>query len=83
MELNEIGPRFVMQIIRIFSNSFHGETIYQNGDYVSPNQIRSQMKAEKSKMLQVRHQTQNKRKPEDITLPETDFNDVFKLNNSQ
>ena len=30
IELNEIGPRFVLQPIRIFSGSFHGETIYRN-----------------------------------------------------
>jgi len=43
-ELVEIGPRFVLEPIRIFSGSMHGETIYQNSEYISPNVIRSNAK---------------------------------------
>lgn len=41
IELSEVGPRFVLDLIRIFSGSFGGETLYQNPFYVSPNLIRS------------------------------------------
>ena len=40
VKLIEIGPRLVMNCIRIFDGSFGGRTIYQNADYISPNMIR-------------------------------------------
>merc|ERR1712157_345962 len=39
--LVEIGPRFVLDPIRIFRGSFGGQTLYQNPDFVSPNEIRA------------------------------------------
>jgi len=39
--LVEIGPRFVLDPIRIFAGSFEGQTLYQNPSFVSPNTIRS------------------------------------------
>lgn len=39
-KLVEIGPRFVLIPIRIFAGSFGGETLYQNKDYQSPNELR-------------------------------------------
>ena len=38
-ELVEVGPRFVLVPIRIFSGSFGGETLYKNGSYISPNKV--------------------------------------------
>ncbi len=38
-ELVEIGPRFVLNPIRIFSGSFFGVTLYQNPYYVTPNEV--------------------------------------------
>ncbi|CAG5121273.1 unnamed protein product [Candidula unifasciata] len=38
--LAEIGPRFVLNPIRIFAGSFGGATLYQNPHYVSPNEYR-------------------------------------------
>jgi ribosome biogenesis protein BRX1 len=43
-ELAEIGPRMVLNPIRIFKGSFAGETLYQNPHYVSPNQHRSMIR---------------------------------------
>lgn len=40
MSLTEIGPRFVLNLIRIFDGSFVGATIYENPHYVSPNEHR-------------------------------------------
>jgi hypothetical protein len=39
MELAEIGPRFVLQPIRVFSQSFHGATLFDNPHYISPNHV--------------------------------------------
>uniref|UniRef100_A0A0G4GM05 Brix domain-containing protein n=1 Tax=Chromera velia CCMP2878 TaxID=1169474 RepID=A0A0G4GM05_9ALVE len=38
--LTEIGPRFVMDPIKIFEGSFGGETLYKNEDYLTPPQMR-------------------------------------------
>ncbi|GFN80131.1 ribosome biogenesis protein brx1 homolog, partial [Plakobranchus ocellatus] len=35
--LAEIGPRFVLNPIRVFAGSFGGATLYQNPHYISPN----------------------------------------------
>jgi len=40
-KLVEIGPRFVLQPVRIFSGSFTGQTLFQNREYVSPNVARA------------------------------------------
>lgn len=40
-ELAEIGPRMVLNPIRIFRGSFIGETVYTNPRYKSPNEVRS------------------------------------------
>lgn len=43
-ELQEIGPRLVLELIRIFDGSFEGSVLYDNPNYVSPNKIRQQLK---------------------------------------
>jgi len=40
MSLVEIGPRFVLQVMRIFDGSFCGSTLYKNGEFVSPNMVK-------------------------------------------
>lgn len=42
--LVEIGPRFVLNPVRIFSSSFGGSTLWENASYVSPNTVRRDMK---------------------------------------
>jgi len=44
--LVEIGPRFVLNPIRIFAGSFNGKTIWSNPHYVTPGKYRSQLKKE-------------------------------------
>lgn len=34
-----LGPRFVLNPIRVFEGSFGGSTLYQNPNYVSPNDV--------------------------------------------
>merc|ERR1719242_1352 len=46
--LAEIGPRFVLNPIQIFSGSFGGATLYQNPHYISPNDLRRAVKRSKA-----------------------------------
>lgn len=39
-QLAEIGPRFVLNPIKVFNGSFGGETIWENPNYVTPNAYR-------------------------------------------
>lgn len=38
-ELVEIGPRFVLNPVKIFAKSFGGETLWDNPHYVSPAKV--------------------------------------------
>ena len=60
--LVEIGPRFVLDPIRIFAGSFGGQTLYQNPHFVSPNAIRSQLAKDKGGFYQNRKDQEVKRK---------------------
>lgn len=44
LSLVEIGPRFVMTPIVIQESSFGGPIIYENKEFVSPNQVRADMR---------------------------------------
>ncbi len=44
VSLVEIGPRFVMTPIVILEGSFSGSVIYENKQFVSPNQIRASLR---------------------------------------
>jgi ribosome biogenesis protein BRX1 len=44
VQLVEIGPRFVLTPIVIQESSFGGPIIYENKEFVSPNQIRSDLR---------------------------------------
>jgi ribosome biogenesis protein BRX1 len=48
ISLVEIGPRFVMTPIVILEGSFGGPVIYENKEFVSPNQIRSDLRQSKA-----------------------------------
>jgi len=78
--LVEIGPRFVLNLIRIFSSSFVGETLYQNFHYISPNLKRSDIKRPKD--LSFKHRVIAKKNYDKRTemyplLPPDDFGEVF------
>ncbi|RLN56789.1 hypothetical protein BBJ29_004286 [Phytophthora kernoviae] len=79
VQLIEIGPRFVITPIRIFDGSFGGQTLYQNENYVSPNEHRRDAKADKRDRYVSRKSAQverTERMPE-RELPEDQFADVF------
>jgi len=40
LSLVEIGPRFCLQPIKIFSESMGGEALWQNSDFISPSKKR-------------------------------------------
>ena len=48
ISLTEIGPRFVLTPIVILEGSFGGPVIYENKEFVSPNQIRSDLRKAKA-----------------------------------
>lgn len=48
LALTEIGPRFVLTPIVILEGSFGGPVIYENKEFVSPNQIRSDLRKAKA-----------------------------------
>lgn len=48
INLVEIGPRFVLTPIVILESSFGGPVIYENKEFVSPNQIRSDLRLSKA-----------------------------------
>jgi len=48
ISLVEIGPRFVLTPIVIQEGSFGGPIIYENKEFVSPNQVRSDLRMKKA-----------------------------------
>jgi len=48
LNLVEIGPRFVLTPIIIQEGSFGGPIIYENKEFVSPNQVRSEIRQKKA-----------------------------------
>lgn len=80
--LLEIGPRFVLNLIRVFEGSFGGSTLYENPQYQSPNEYRRMVRKQAAQRyrdrvesrlaLEGRRET-NKDLPRDIY----DVDDVF------
>ena len=48
VSLTEIGPRLVLTPIVILESSFGGPVIYENKEFVSPNQVRSEQRLSKA-----------------------------------
>ncbi|TPX59822.1 hypothetical protein PhCBS80983_g02236 [Powellomyces hirtus] len=80
ISLIEIGPRFVLNIMRIFDGSFGGSTLFENKDFVGPNQIRRAKRVELSDEYKRRVEAGKKReeKIRNNQLPEDPLADVFK-----
>lgn len=60
--LIEIGPRFVMDVVRVFDGSFGGKTLFQNPSFLAPNAMRHKEHKRKSKKYQDRLQSREKRR---------------------
>uniref|UniRef100_A0A7S3Q0T3 Brix domain-containing protein n=1 Tax=Chaetoceros debilis TaxID=122233 RepID=A0A7S3Q0T3_9STRA len=78
--LAEIGPRFVLNPIRIFRGAFGGQTLYKNDQYISPNVIRSMENQNHGNTYTIRKDAQKKRKThvKNIVVPEDPLASVFK-----
>ncbi|KAG9305835.1 hypothetical protein G9A89_006246 [Geosiphon pyriformis] len=59
ISLVEIGPRFVLNVIRIFEGSFGGASIFANPEFITPSQIRRNIRAEKATRYQSRVQAKD------------------------
>ncbi|KAL3461123.1 Brix domain-containing protein [Aspergillus heterothallicus] len=61
LSLVEIGPRFVLTPIVILEGSFGGPVIYENKEYVSPNQVRRDIRVTKAARYAKRRDVQTER----------------------
>jgi ribosome biogenesis protein BRX1 len=77
--LVEIGPRFVLDPIRIFRGSFGGQTLYQNPAFISPNEVRAVQRAQGNKIAN-RKEAKDLRKArrDQIVVPEDPLETIFK-----
>lgn len=68
ISLVEIGPRFVLTPIVILEGSFGGPVIYENKEYVSPNQVRREVRLQKAARRAQRQDMQTDRQMKKSTL---------------
>jgi len=80
MSLTEIGPRFVLNLIRIFDGSFGGSTLYENAHYVSPNEHRRRIRQQAAFRYLNKKNAQNElnqRLEEQKSVQEESLDDIF------
>ncbi len=58
----QVGPRFCLNPVRVFSNSFGGVTLYENPSYLSPNVVRSIEKRAKAARYKTKVRAKQKRR---------------------
>jgi len=77
--LIEIGPRFVLNPIRILSGSFSGKVLWSNGEFVTPSRKRASMKIGKQDTVRSRRDQVKKRKKhkEKTFVGENELDTVF------
>ncbi|KAI8321970.1 Brix-domain-containing protein [Martensiomyces pterosporus] len=77
--LVEIGPRFVLNTIRIFEGSFGGPTLYENPKYISPNAVRAAIRSTKASKYasRVAEVQEREAKIRNNPLPSDPLKDVF------
>jgi ribosome biogenesis protein BRX1 len=82
--LVEIGPRFVLDPVRVFSGSFGGATLWQNPDYMSPNAVRRDLALAKAGKYTSRilAETERKEREKTLVLPADPVADIFKTGGS-
>ncbi|KAJ2947184.1 hypothetical protein O0L34_g16546 [Tuta absoluta] len=71
--LAEIGPRFVLNPVKIFSGSFGGGTLWENPKYISPAKLRQAMSKKAANKYQNRVE---KKVLYEATKPETAYPDI-------
>jgi len=79
MLLVEVGPRFVLNPIKIFAGSFGGAMVWENSAYVSPNISRKEVLKRKSVKYsgKVASKTERKQYEEENRLPLDELADTF------
>mmetsp|Transcript_15466 Transcript_15466/g.38956 ORF Transcript_15466/g.38956 Transcript_15466/m.38956 type:complete len:371 (-) Transcript_15466:152-1264(-) len=80
IKLVEIGPRFVLNLIKIFDGSFGGRTLQSNPYYVTPNAVRSAERRKKGNVYVARKKAEHERavRSQINVLPEDEIRTVFK-----
>ncbi|KAI8057971.1 hypothetical protein BDF22DRAFT_772534 [Syncephalis plumigaleata] len=78
-QLVEVGPRFVLQPIKIFAGGFGGAVVWENSRYISPNQVRSAMLQKRAhKYVDKRVQIlEREERLNNTKLPEDPVEEVF------
>ncbi|CAD5227054.1 unnamed protein product [Bursaphelenchus xylophilus] len=73
-ELQEIGPRMTLEVIKIFGGSFEGPVLYENTEYVSPNLIRRRLRLQSTQKAAIRasKKKQNDEEARDLEEMEED-----------
>ena len=81
LSLVEMGPRFVLDPIRMFAGSLGGPTLFSNGSYVSPNAVRSARKRKAGIKFEDRQEAKKvvKEKKAEPAVPRGPLDDVFSL----
>lgn len=79
-ELYEIGPRFVLDPIRIFQGCMEGSVLYENPSYVSPNQVRRSLKLQQAykRRLKLKRKEAQKTRVEENKLLSDPVEDMFR-----
>ncbi|XP_044003993.1 ribosome biogenesis protein BRX1 homolog [Aphidius gifuensis] len=79
--LAEIGPRFVLNPVKIFAGSFGGETIWDNPKYISPAKYRQSLdiQARDKYLNQIEQKMNAKARKPSKTYNLNPLDDIFKL----
>eukprot|EP00871_Galdieria_phlegrea_P002350 jgi/Galph1/3115/GphlegSOOS_G1781.1 len=79
-ELYEIGPRFVLDPIRVFQGCMEGSTLYENPHYVSPNEIRRSIKLQEGykQRRKLEEKSVRKQRKEEYQLETDPIEDMFR-----
>lgn len=82
--LTEIGPRFVVQLIKVFEGSFGGATLYENPKFITPNAHRRLLRLEAEQKYKNRSNARavfnQRKKKEAEEMTEDPFEEMFKTN---
>lgn len=77
--LAEIGPRFVLNPVKIFNGSFGGETLWENSHYITPAKYRQIIlkKANNKYMNRITQKVQAEATKPKVSYNLTPLNDIF------
>lgn len=75
--LVEIGPRCVLELIRLFDGSFGGSTLYENESFVTPNELRRAAKDRMHDKYRKRLEKKTDKEGRDTMMPEDVLEGIF------